>query len=157
MHFTRLKNSFTLDFPSYCNLTCACFPLPECQKPSIETCEWNLNYQWDFWNESEKGRAEAFGAHWCPRMTVFACQSNVIWEGSTLMQNDIQHCYFSNKPWHTGPAQEVQQSWVLVVAGQQKYNKIRATFSWGTAEKEDWKEKEHRPRNIPWSTSRYEF
>lgn len=157
MHFTRLKNSFTLDFSSYCNLACACFTLPEWQRAAIETCEWNLSYQSDFLNESQKESTETLGAHWCPRMTVFACQSNLVWEGSMLIQNGIQHCYFSNKPWHTGPAKEVQRTWVLIVAGQNKYNKIRASVSWGAAQKEDWEEKKHWPRNIPWSARGYEF
>lgn len=146
-----------LDFPSYCNLACACFTLPEWQRAAIETCEWNLNYQSDFWNESQEGSAEALGAHGRPRTTVFACQSNLIWEGSMLIQNNRQHCYFSNKLWHTGPAEEVQWNWVLVVAGQHKSNKIRAPFGWDAAEKEDWKEKKHWPGNTPWSTKGYEF
>lgn len=90
--------------------------MPEWQRAAIETFELNMNYQSDFRNESQKGSTEAFGAHWCPRMTVLLSEQSYL-GGQCVNAEDIQHCYFSNKPRHTEPAEEVQQTWVLAVAG----------------------------------------
>ena len=135
MHFSRLKNRFTLDFPSYCHLVCAFFPLLEWQRAARNLqMKSELSVRLLKWISEGECRSS-----WHSVVSRDGCvclSEQSYWEGTMLTQNDIQHCYFSNKPWHTGPAEEVQWSWALAVAGQHKCNKIRTSFSWVALAKE---------------------